>query len=306
MLTDSIYIIFTAFDFIALALIFTLVITGVWLAPATSSAERVPRRQLLLLSLIVTALCGSLDLLFRTATLADVSPWDAFDFIPKVVNQSDYGSYWLVRAIMWLLMLITFIWIRKGQRGLIPCIVFISGALTTLLMVSTTSHAGENGVWTAINLINWLHLVSISAWGGAVLLYAYIVLPVLIRGSLTQKIASASARLSMLATIALIFVLSTGIFNSWRQIGELSNLWTSDYGEILIVKVALVSVMMLIGAINRFYLVPRVEQWGNHPNKKDKKIVARFQAVLRVDSVLFVTIILAAVILGMQSPPAHL
>ena len=56
--------------------------------------------------------------------------------------------------------------------------------------------------------------------------------------------------------------------------------------------------MMALGAFNRFRLVPQVEV-GEAGARE------RFLHVLRFDSLLFLAILVIAVVLGMQMPPAH-
>ncbi len=305
MVFDSISTIGAVLDYTSLAFILALVLAGMWLAPAETTSNIIQRRYLLLAALIISALSAIIDLIFRSAALADVSPLDAMAFIPKVLDQSDYGFFWLLRAFSWLAMASMLPWIWFGGRGILPCIVLLAGTLTTALLISTTSHAGDNGILTIDNLINWLHLIGISAWGGAVLLYAFIILPGYTHQTSSQKIAATVSRLSSLATGALGLVILTGIYNSWRQLGEISNLWNSDYGQMLLIKLALVSIMMSIGALNRFHFVPQIESWSTDKNKHGKEPVQKFHRLLRVDSIVFIAILIAAVILGMQSPPSH-
>jgi len=276
-----------------------------WLAPAESSADVIQRRYLLLTALIISALSAIIDLIFRSAALADVPPLETMEFIPKVLDQSDFGFFWLLRAVTWLAMASILAWIWFGGRGIFPCVVLLTGTLVTALLISGTSHAGDNGIWTVENLINWLHLLGIAAWGGAVLLYAFVILPGLTQQTNPLQIAATVSRLSSLATGALGVVIITGVFNSWRQLGEISNLWNSDYGQMLLIKLALVSIMMTIGALNRFYFVPQIELWHKDKNRQGTKPVQIFHRLLRVDSIVFITILIAAVILGMQSPPSH-
>ena len=305
MIFDSISIFGAVLDYASLAFILALVLAAMWLAPTESSANLTQCRYLLLTALIISALSAIIDLIFRSAALADVPPLEAMEFIPKVITQSDYGFFWVLRAISWLAMVSMLIWIWFGGRGIFPCIILLAGTLATALLISTTSHAGDNGIWTLENLINWLHLIGIAAWGGAVLLYAFVILPGFTYQTNPLQIAATVSRLSSLATVALVVVILTGIFNSWRQLGEISDLWNSEYGQMLLIKLALVSIMMSIGAMNRLHFVPQIELWSKDTNKQGTKPVQKFHRLLRVDSIVFITILIAAVILGMQSPPSH-
>ena len=300
------YLAVLATDRIALALILSLSLATLWLASITSQRDGELRLRLLWLCLAFTAVGAAFELLMRSAALADVPPSAAWPFIPRVLTHSDYGFFWLVRVAVWLLMFATAVWIQRRGWLKLPVLVLLLSVLTTMLTLSVTGHAGEDGLWAVPNLVNWLHIITTSLWGGAVILYAFIVLPVLRPGTaMTPQLADVSKRLSMLATAALILVLSTGVYNSWRQLGELSDLWQTKYGVILLGKLALVAVMMGVGAMNRFVLVPRLEAWRDRSDRDNNKAATLFLKVLRLDSLVFTAVIVLALVLGMQSPPSH-
>ena len=292
-------------DHLAQALILVLSVATLWLAPPVSRSDSDRRGRLLVTMVVIMAFCAGIDLLLRTAVMADVDPGQAWGFIPRVLAHSDYGFYWLWRAGIWLLLLaVAFRIIACGWSRLTAALLLIA-SLATMLLVSVTSHAGEDGLWSVINLVNWLHLVSISLWGGAVVTYALIVMSELRKQADPEQMAVTAERLSTLATAALVVVMLSGIFNSWQQMNTFSQLWSTDYGRVLVIKLVLVAIMMCIGALNRFHWVPKLAascreaglQWGASSS--------RLLQVLRVDSAVFLVILIVAVILGGQSPPAH-
>jgi putative copper export protein len=64
---------------------------------------------------------------------------------------------------------------------------------------------------------------------------------------------------------------------------------------------------MAIGAVNRFFIVPAVEHWGLHAPVAAATAdpSQRFLRVLRIDTAVFLVIIVCAALLGMQTPPSH-
>jgi putative copper resistance protein D len=58
--------------------------------------------------------------------------------------------------------------------------------------------------------------------------------------------------------VAVSLVLLTGILNSWFLIGGIGKLGTTPYGQVLLVKIALVLAMVGIAGINRFALLPNI------------------------------------------------
>jgi len=127
------------------------------------------------------------------------------------------------------------------------------------------------------------------------------VLPELRRQGWPAQTAAVATRLSTLATSALALVVLSGVYNSWRQLGKLSDLWTTEYGWLLLLKLGLVALMMIIGALNRFRMVPRIA--AVHGDVA--RVSQPFLQILHLDSVIFTTVLVVAVVLGMQMPPAH-
>lgn len=305
MLNDYIHVISITLDRTALALILALALAALWLAPPFSLQEAVQRNRLLFICLVISALGAVAGLILRTAALADVPLAESWGFVPRVLSDSDYGFFWLLRAGAWLFMIAIMVWIWRRDWLTLPAGLLLFAAFMTALLISVTGHAGEDGLWSISNVMNWLHIISTSVWGGTVILYALLVLSTLRGSDNPRQTADVAVRLSTLAGAMLALVLITGIFNSWRQLGALADLWSTTYGAILLIKLALVAVMMTIGAFNRFRLVPQLEIHQSEKNNSWSAVSSRFLYVLRVDSTVFMLVLVAAVILGMQEPPSH-
>jgi len=248
-------------DHLAHALILVLAVAAVWLAPPVSPSDAHRRSRLLLFMVVVTLLCAGIDLILRTAVMADVAPGQAWGFVPRVLTHSDYGYYWMWRAGTWIVLLVVSLKVLIRGWNNASAWVLLIAVLAIMSLVSVTHHAGENGFWTVANIVNWFHLAGISAWGGAVVCYAFVVMPELRRYAGSRHAADTARRLSSLATVALVVVVLSGLFNGWQQMDEFRQLWTTDYGRVLSIKLVLVGVMMVIGAMNRFVRVPEVIAW---------------------------------------------
>lgn len=300
---DLLHLAVVGADRFSLAIIMALALMQMGLAPAWSLADEQRRARWLLMMVLVAVAVTLLELLMRTAAMADVPLGQAWSFVPRVLERSDYGFYWQWRAGIILLVLGGVLWSLWRGGSLLSAAWLMCGGLAWALLASVTSHAGEEGLWSLANLVNWAHIVSTSLWGGAVVIYAWLVLPALLREG-PGRMGLLAERLSLLATAALVVVLLSGLYNGWRQMSAWSDLWASDYGLVLLVKLALVAVMMAIGAVNKFRWVPAlVIACGGGADWRQP--FGRLLGVLRIDSVVFVAVLIAAVVLGMQAPPGH-
>lgn len=305
MLADILPMIFAVLDHLALALMCALAVAALWTSPSATHDENLRRTRLLIVLLVVTFITACVELWLRAAVMADVNLAEAWSFMPKVLSRSDYGYYWCIRIAAWSILVATSIWILHRGWRLYPSSLLLLSTLLVIILKSTNSHAGEEGMYSIPNLINWVHLISTYLWGGMVIVYAILVLPMLVKQSASLRLSCAIEHLSTMAAIALAIVLATGTYNAWHQMNALSDIWLTGYGQVLAVKLVCVSLMILIGSLNRFLWVPQLLAWIQDNNHQWGPPGHHFLKILKLDSLVFVTVLIAAVVLGTEPPPAH-
>ncbi|MFG2617236.1 CopD family protein [Streptomyces sp. NPDC048507] len=67
-------------------------------------------------------------------------------------------------------------------------------------------------------------------------------------------------RFSLVALVCVGSVFTSGLWMSWKHVGAVSQLWTTTYGLVLLLKIVLVLGMVAAGAVNQFWLMPRIAQ----------------------------------------------
>jgi len=146
--------------------------------------------------------------------------------------------------------------VRRREAGALICVGV--GAAVALAGWSLGSHAAALG-GAAFAALDWLHLVAVAAWLGAL----PGVLLLLARGRRRSDGSSmapdALIRHSRVALAAAPLVLLSGIANSSLVLGEARNLVSTDYGNQLLAKAVLFSAALGLGAAN-FFLV-RARSW---------------------------------------------
>jgi uncharacterized membrane protein len=121
-----------------------------------------------------------------------------------------------------------------------------------MLADAIVSHAGAAPLPWANIVVQWLHFLAVGVWIGGL---AGILLEV--RGSPTVEKGAVVRRFSLWATIGLAVVALTGVVRAAVELGSLDALLTTDYGRLIIAKVALLGGLVGLGAINHFRNVPR-------------------------------------------------
>ena len=111
--------------------------------------------------------------------------------------------------------------------------------------------------------VSVLHLLAMAVWlGGLVAL-----LVALFRAPADTVVpAAAVARFSQLAFAAVVVLVTTGLYQSWRQVGSLVALSTTEYGRLLLFKSIAVVLVLTVAAFSRQWtaqLVQEQPQKGN-------------------------------------------
>ncbi|MFE2145107.1 copper resistance D family protein [Streptomyces sp. NPDC059456] len=65
-------------------------------------------------------------------------------------------------------------------------------------------------------------------------------------------------RFALVALVSVGAVLTSGLWLGWKHVGSISQLWTTTYGLFVLVKILLVLGMVTAGAVNQFWLMPRI------------------------------------------------
>jgi mono/diheme cytochrome c family protein/uncharacterized membrane protein len=142
---------------------------------------------------------------------------------------------------------------RIGPVAIAACLV---GSL------AWAGHAvGTPGMEGTIHLAaDIFHLLAVAAWVGALVPLALLLLAAGGESDATSLAVAQVAvrRFSTFGIAVVATILVTGIVNTWYLAGNVPALVGTDYGRLLLVKVALFLVMLSIAAVNRLWLMPRL------------------------------------------------
>jgi putative copper resistance protein D len=137
-------------------------------------------------------------------------------------------------------------------RILPPAIVIIS----MTLVGHATSREGATGVLTGVLLS--LHLAGIGFWLAALLPLRRMCLATA-DDSAPVALAALAEEFGRLALVLVVMLLVAGVCYAALLVGSVAALFGTGYGIALLAKVALVSGMLLVAALNRFRLVPALQ-----------------------------------------------
>src|SRR5438874_7489275 len=146
---------------------------------------------------------------------------------------------------------------RRLWRGVFVC------ALVLLPIPSVAGHALDRGQWPRpLNVAaDILHVGAAAVWIGGLLALA-IGLPRAARSLSAEQRARFTAalvpRLSAIALVSVAVIGVTGLIRALSELSAVSQLWSSGYGRALVIKTGLLALLVSLGWINRFRLLPRL------------------------------------------------
>jgi putative copper export protein len=276
------------------------------------------------IALALIALSSAGDLIARSTEMSGTTFSAVFSVLPVVLLRTHYGAVWLGRIACLILLFIVMAIkrLRDAPQGRY-LMLLATGVLAWT--GSASGHAADSGDLTLKELMDLVHFLAISAWGGGVIVLAFVVLPFLKRHADLVTVAAVTRRFSQVAGYAVVFVLVTAIYNMRVYVGEFSNLWTTTYGLTVLAKMLILYFLLLIGALNRYLSLPLLEHAaggrfvgrgiatliidrilaqarGHIPGF----VITVFRRIMLVEAVLMLAAILCASLLKHQTPPSHL
>lgn len=133
------------------------------------------------------------------------------------------------------------------RPGLLWPALLLAAAFASGLSLSghSASDAGASG-WS--KLADWVHLLCACLWvGGLVGLLAA-----------GEQRRTAFIRFARLAPALIGVLLAAGIYLSALRLPQVSDLWATGYGHVLMVKICLVCVALAWGSVHHFFVRPRL------------------------------------------------
>lgn len=210
--------------------------------------------------------------------------------------------------LVFIVLLIARLAITARERIRFGASIWLLGG-GLLLTFSLSGHAIAQADPFFPVLADVVHLTATAVWVGGLIVLA-LAFPAVLRALNEKGRITVSARLiERFSTHALLSVLAltaSGTYAVLLHLTTLSDLWTSDYGRALLVKLGVFGVLLLLGAYNMFIVRPRFTAWTKHA--AESILMARWQQrfhwAMRVEVILAIVAIGAVGFLTNSPPPS--
>jgi putative copper resistance protein D len=256
------------------------------------------------------ALAGlALAPVLEAGAMGDPPGWPSTDTLATLLRHTHYGHAALAGLAAWLAAGALVLAPRTGEPGRVRQSAGLLAILVVIATRSAVSHADARGDASLAVAVDVAHVALAVLWVGIVFAGARLALPP--ESARRADRADAMhwvARMSATATCSLAGVVATGAFKAWEMLapaGPLLQAAASDYGRLLALKLALVTIAALLGGINRFRVLPALA--GRQPAARagdGARWRRRLLAILRVEALVLLLVMTAAALLAGTEPPA--
>ncbi len=215
-------------------------------------------------SLLVALVSGALWLLLVAGRMSGKPLGAVFEegIATVVLTRTRLGEDWLLRLALAGLLAVSLLagnfWRRSKARDWI-------GFLLSALFLATLAWAGHGaaslGERGEVHLAaDILHLLAAGLWPGALLPLALLLGEARRQGDerWAAIARAATGRFSALAIVSVAALLGSGILNTWFLSGTVPALVGTQYGRLLLLKIALFLAMLAVASVNRLRLTPRL------------------------------------------------
>jgi putative copper export protein len=226
---------------------------------------------------------------------------DAFrtDLLGQVLDL-DFGRVWFARALLWVLagVVLTDL-LRRGEHAARSSAWRVGAGAVGLGLLRTNGmvgHALDAPKPLLAQLAGLVHLTGIVLWIGG--------LAVLLLGLLPRRrpdeLAHVVPRYSRLAMVSVALIVAGGLVLAWQVVGSVGAVFTTDYGRLLLVKLAIFALVLLIAQASRSWVAHRLD--FAVVLRGDAATVRPFVYSVAAETTLVVFVLVAASLLVTASP----
>ncbi|MEX2060986.1 MAG: CopD family protein, partial [Nitrosopumilaceae archaeon] len=218
--------------------------------------------------------------------------------------QTSFGTTWIIRMGITIGLLIIWFWMeRKKQvstKNQFPLLILSLALIGTSTMIG---HSAASEQIPAI-VLDYVHSLIASIWIGGIIFFGFVLLPTLsILDDKKKELLSLAAlpRFSIMIIISLGILIILGPTLLWFLESNVGLLVKSTYGNLILTKIAIASIMVGLGGYNQFAIQKKAEK-----NLKSGSITVhkKLRRSLKIESTLGIILLVVVALLTNATLPA--
>lgn len=259
--------------------------------------------------LILSLASGAAWLVLTAASMSGQTIADALsaDVLWTVLSQTTFGTDWLLRFVFACGLAAVLVRLLSAEAGK-PRWLQAGALALAAAFVGGLAWAGhgiggqglEGFVHPAADV---LHLIAAAVWLGTLAPLALLLGLTLEDAAALAVMRTATLRFSALGVLTVGTLLATGMINTWYLVGSPQALLGTDYGRLLLLKIALFLLMVSVAAINRSRLTPKLVDDRSAAAADSARRQLRRNAA--IEASLGAIVIAIVAMLGVLPPASH-
>jgi copper transport protein len=218
-----------------------------------ATRARMERRAAVLgLAASMVVIIGALARLFLESEMMSAIPGMQTMSMTDMAMHTRWGFALRLELGAAVVALLSFVLAARRLRGawLIASISAVILAVTPAL----AGHAAASPKFTSLMIVSdFLHVLGGASWLGSLLAVMVVGVPLSLTLDGVERWSSVASLVNSFSPVALAsvtVVVVSGLIASWVHLEHLSALWQTAYGQVLLLKLALVAITLTIGAYN--------------------------------------------------------
>jgi copper transport protein len=218
-----------------------------------------------------------------------------------------YFDLWVIFALFVAAAWIA-IWVdrpareRRSIAELLAGIGAVAAAAAAVSVPVAAGHAAQTSPRALAVTLDWLHVASASLWVGG-LAGLLIVWGTQSPGNRIPVLSVVVPRFSNVALVSVLVLLGSGVWAAILHLPILSALWTTSYGQVILLKASLLLVAMALASVNLLRSKPRLAAASADPELADSASIG-LRGLVTGELLLVVGAIAAAALLTSLAPPS--
>jgi copper transport protein len=218
--------------------------------------------------------------------------------------QTSFGTTWIIRMGITIGLLIIWFWMERKKhvstKNQFPLLILSLALIGTSTMIG---HGAASEQILAI-VLDYVHNLIASIWIGGIIFFGFILLPTLsILDDKKKELLSLAVlpRFSIMIIISLGILIISGPTLLWFIESNVGLLVKSTYGNLILVKIAIASIMVGLGGYNQFVIQKKAEK-----NIKSGLITVhkKLRRSLKIESALGIILLVVVALLTNGTLPA--
>lgn len=224
------------------------------------------------------------------------------------LSETHSGNVWLVRIILVAFLAAVIFSSKRQSITQIDNQLLLAGFVLSVVHLAAMALAGhaaaaEGSTFALQASIHSIHIMCSGLWLGGLLPLASLL-------AQCQRSANASAgiardavrRFSSLAFLCVVALICSGSYNAWNWVGGMPQLFGTAYGQLLLVKIAILIILLAVSAANRFKLKPALlDQKTAAP-----AVIAKLRRNVLIETILGMAILLIVGHMSVTPPARHI